>query len=85
MHHEIVSMQQPELMKNEITLPLIENGCAVQYPPGLVNIVENGQSSSAKFEVSYCVGCIYIQVYRCYLYSVFGLDNIGVLFVEQKD
>ena len=51
MQHEIVSMQEPELLKNEITLPLIENGCAVKYPPGLVNIIENGESSSAKFEV----------------------------------
>merc|ERR1719410_790769 len=35
--HEIVNMKQPELQPNEITLPLIQDGCAVKSPPNLVN------------------------------------------------
>ena len=61
MHHEIVTMKKPELQKNEITLPLIENGCAVQYPPNLVNVKENGLSAAAKFEV-----CHHLLLYLIY-------------------
>ena len=45
-------MKQPELQPNEITLPLIQDGCAVKSPPNLVTMVENGETSQAKFTVS---------------------------------
>lgn len=44
-------MKQPELEPNEITLPLIQDGCAVKSPPNLVTMVENGETAQAKFTV----------------------------------
>jgi len=52
MRHEIINLKTPELQKDEITLPLINDGCAVTSPPDLVKMVENGESQSAKFTVS---------------------------------
>ena len=45
-------MKQPELQQDEITLPLIQDGCAVKSPPNLVTMVENGETSQAKFTVN---------------------------------
>ena len=44
-------MKQPELEPNEITLPLIQDGCAVKSPPNLVTMVDNGETAQAKFTV----------------------------------
>ena len=52
-------MKQPELQPNEITLPLIQDSCAVKSPPNLVNMVENGETAQAKFTVS-ILSVIYI-------------------------
>ena len=37
----------------EITLPLINDGCATDYPPDLVNVISNGESTMATFSVLY--------------------------------
>lgn len=69
--HEIVNMKQPELQPNEITLPLIQDGCAVTTPPNLVDMVENGESSQAKFTssvfqfVGYDTAYLYCRVRVC--------------------
>lgn len=71
MRHEIINLKQPELQKDEITLPLINDGCAVTYPPDLVSMVENGQSSAAKFTssvfqfVGYDTAYLYCRVRVC--------------------
>ena len=59
--HEIVNMKQPELQPNEITLPLIQDGCAVTSPPNLVTMVENGETAQAKFTVR-----IFSLLFICY-------------------
>jgi len=69
--HEIVNMKQPELQPNEITLPLIQDGCAVKSPPNLVTMVENGETSQAKFTssvfqfVGYDTAYLYCRVRVC--------------------
>lgn len=69
--HEIVNMKQPELEPNEITLPLIQDGCAVKSPPNLVTMVENGETAQAKFTssvfqfVGYDTAYLYCRVRVC--------------------
>lgn len=71
MRHEIINLKTPELQKDEITLPLINDGCAVTSPPDLVKMVENGESQSAKFTssvfqfVGYDTAYLYCRVRVC--------------------
>lgn len=37
---------------SELTLELINNSCAVEYPEGLVSILTNGEDKIAKFTVN---------------------------------
>ena len=63
-----------EQESHEVTLSLINEGCATDYPPDLVHVLENGYSKMATFTVNKSLINLLLKSTKKYFLSIYSIE-----------